>query len=187
MISGYQTIDEQQLVTACAAGDRIAQRTLYDRYVDYMMLTCLRYIPEQEDARETMLDGFLNVYKHIGSFEYRGAGSLKAWMKTIMVNRCLMFLRKKNNVLAQADEFDYSTEPQVDTDALSRLTMKELMQQIHQLPDGYRTVFNLFVFEDMPHKQIATLLGISENTSKSQLYKAKTLLQKTILATTKKN
>lgn len=181
------TIDEQELVTGCLNGERIAQRHLYDTYVDYMMLTCYRYIPNQEDAKEIMLDGFTNAYKNLSKFEYRGGGSLKAWLKKIMINQCLMFLRKKNNVLANADEIDSFNEPAINTDAIARLNMKELLAMIHQLPSGYRTVFNLNIFEGMTHKEIGNLMGISENTSKSQLHKAKALLQKTILSNTKTN
>lgn len=187
MAAGTHTIDEQMLAGECAAGKRLAQRQLYEQYVDYMMLTCLRYIPTQDDAKEAMLDGFVNAYKAIGKFEYRGAGSLKAWLKKIMVNSCLSKLRKGNEVYPDADELPYDREPYIDTDAVSRMSMKELMRLIHELPPGYRTVFNLYVFEGMAHREIAAVLGISENTSKSQLHKAKTLLQKTISATTKIN
>ena len=181
------TIDEQELVIGCLNGERIAQRHLYDSYVEYMMLTCYRYIPNQEDAKEIMLDGFTNAYKNLSKFEYRGAGSLKAWLKKIMINQCLMFLRKKSNVLAQTDEIDHLNEPSIDTNAIAQLSMKELLEMIHQLPSGYRTVFNLNVFEGMTHKEIGILMDISENTSKSQLHKAKALLQKTILSNTKTN
>lgn len=179
------TIDEQELIDRCLNGERIAQRYLYDRYADYMMLTCYRYIPTEEDAREVMLDGFVNGFKNLDKFQYRGEGSLKAWLKKIMVNQCLMFLRKKTNVLATADELDYSNDPAIDTDAIARLNMKELMVLIHQLPGGYRAVFNLYIFEGFTHKEIGELLNISENTSKSQLHKAKTMLQKTILNNSK--
>lgn len=176
--------DEQRLATACRDGGRPAQRQLYEHYVEYMMLVCLRYIPNREDAKEALLDGFVNVYKNIGRFEYRGEGSLKAWIKKIMVNQCLMFLRRRTLPIVPDEDY-YDTGPSADTDALARLGMKELMQMIHGLPDGYRTVFNLNVLEGMTHKEIAELLGISENTSKSQLHKAKNLLQKTIIQTTK--
>lgn len=174
------TLHEQTLAKGCAGGERIAQRQLYEQYVDYMMLVCLRYIANAEDAQEAMLDGFVNVYKNIDRYEYRGDGSLKAWIKKIMINQCLMHLRKKNNVLAQADELTEIHEVQVDVDAITRMSAKELMQLVHTLPDGYRTVFNLYVFEGMQHKEIAMAMSISESTSKSQLHKAKTLLQKTI-------
>ncbi|MCB0699357.1 MAG: sigma-70 family RNA polymerase sigma factor [Chitinophagales bacterium] len=171
--------DEQVLVNECINGDRIAQRSLYDSYVDYMTIVCLRYLPNSEDAQEAMMDGFCNVFKNLARFEYRGVGSLKAWMKKIMVNQCLMFLRKRKELVLQEEEI-IASDPVMDTDAISRLGIKELMQIIHELPDGYRMVFNLYTFEGMTHNEIGTLLGISPNTSKSQLHKAKTMLQKRI-------
>ena len=178
--------DEATLATQCGQGNRIAQRQLFDAYADYMMVVCTRYIINREDAREVMLDGFVNVYKNIDRFAWQGTGSLKAWIRKIMVNQCLMWLRKKNHMLADAEMIDYSNEPQIDGGAVERLSMKELMEEIHRLPDGYRTVFNLYVFEQMSHKEIGAALGISENTSKSQLHKAKALLQKNINNTNSK-
>lgn len=172
--------DEASLAAHCRQGDRIAQRQLFDAYADYMMVVCTRYITNREDAREVMLDGFVNTYKNMDKFTWQGPGSLKAWMRKIVVNQCLMFLRKKNRMPAVDHEIDYTNEPQIDSNAIERLTMKELMEHIHRLPDGYRTVFNLSVFEQMGHKEIGVALGISENTSKSQLHKAKALLQKNI-------
>lgn len=141
----------------------------------------MRYLPNQEDAKEVMLDGFCNVFKNIERFEYRGEGSLKAWIKKIMVNQCLMRLRKKNELVLQKDDDSPVLEPAIDTDAVSRLGAKELMQLIHELPDGYRTVFNLHTFEGMTHKEIGALLNITDSTSKSQLHKAKKLLQNKII------
>lgn len=181
MNTKQQHIDEQALANGCRDYDAVAQRQLYDQYVEYMMLTCLRYIPAREDAKEVMLDGFVNAYKNFDRFEYRGQGSLKAWLKKITVNQCLMHLRKRNNVLQYADEPDYANEPTTESDAMDRMSVKEIIQLIQQLPDGYRTVFNLYTFEDMTHQEISKMLGISENTSKSQLHKARALLQKTIL------
>ncbi len=181
------TINEQELIASCIDGERIAQRQLYDKYIDFMMLTCLRYIPNAEDAREVMMDGFCNCFKNLQKFEYRGDGSLKAWMKKIMINQCLMFLRKKDNILAGANELDYASDVALDNDAIGRMSVKELMALIHSLPDGYRTIFNLYTFEGMTHKEIGVLMNISDNTSKSQLHKAKALLQKTILDHSKNN
>lgn len=178
------TTRELELIDACKQGNRIAQRKLYDDHVDYMMITCLRYVRNREDAKEVMLDGFCNGFKNLDKFEYRGGGSLKAWLKKIMINQCLMFLRK-SNVLQYAEEPEQHNEPAVATDAISRLSIKELMETIQQLPDGYRTVFNLYVMEQLTHKEISKLLSISENTSKSQLHRAKKMLQQHILQNTK--
>lgn len=169
------------MVEECLKGNRAAQRALYDIYVEYMMICCMRYLPNSEDAKEVMLDGFCNVYKNLDRFEWRGEGSLKAWMKRIMVNQCLMRLRKKNELVLQQDDEQYTYEPAIDTDAISRLGIKELMKLIHDLPEGYRAVFNLYTFEGMTHKEIGQVLGMTENTSKSQLHKARKMLQKRIV------
>lgn len=141
------------------------------------MVLCLRYLPIAEDAQEVLMDGFCQVFARIGSFEYRGAGSLNAWMRKVMVNQCLMRLRKKKQYFIDADNLAEHPSVAVDDAMLDKLSAKELVQLIHTLPDGYRTVFNMYVFEEMGHKDIAAMLGISENTSKSQLYKARQLLQ----------
>lgn len=141
------------------------------------MILCLRYIPVAEDAQEVLMDGFCQVFARIGSFEYRGTGSLNAWMKKVMVNQCLMRLRKKKQYFIDADNLAEHPAAAFDDPLLERLSAKELVQLIHTLPDGYRTVFNMYVFEEMAHKDIAAMLNISENTSKSQLHKARHLLQ----------
>lgn len=178
-LSVNNTENELRLITACCNQDPAAQKRLYDLHVDAMMVVCYRYVPNREDAKEVMLDGFYNVFKNIGSFQYQGSGSVKAWMKKIMVNQCLMHLRKRKMVFADADAI--GEEMAGNDDAISRLSAKEIIRLIHTLPDGYRTIFNLHVFEEKNHKEISLMLGISENTSKTQLHKAKKLLQKKIL------
>ena len=171
---------EIKLAKDCAAGDRQAQKALYDAFCNELMIVCLRYIPNAEDAREALMDGFLQGFKNIGRYEHRGDGSLKAWLKKIMVNTCLMHLRKK--ALPVAEELSADITIGVDDDFIAAMSAKEIMLQIQRLPQGYRTVFNLFYFEEMTHREIAQQLGISENTSKSQLAKAKTALRQMIVA-----
>lgn len=173
------TVTELRLIEACCNHDPAAQKRLYDMHVDAMMIICYRYVPNREDAKEVMLDGFYNVFKNIDRFQHQGEGSLKAWMKKIMVNQCLMHLRKRKMAFADVDMV--SGDSAGDDDAIGRLSAKEIIRLIHTLPDGYRTVFNLYAFEEKNHKEIGQLLGISENTSKTQLHKAKKLLQKKIL------
>lgn len=144
------------------------------------MILCLRYVTIAEDAQETLMDGFVQAFRNIGSFEYRGPGSLRAWLKKIMVNQCLMRLRKRKQYFIDADLVSEHPAAAYDDPIPERMSASELMKIIHTLPDGYRTVFNLFVFEEMGHREIAALLGISENTSKSQLHKARQLLQQKI-------
>lgn len=171
--------DIASLVRACIDGDRIAQRKLYDLHVDYMMITCLRYIADREDAKEIMLDGFCNIYKNLDRFENRAEGSLRAWMKKIMINQCLMYLRRSNRLIVK-DEANITDEASDTDDIVSRMSAKEIIEQIQKLPAGYRTVFNLYVLEGMAHNEIASLLGITESTSKTQLRKARLMLQQQI-------
>ncbi len=167
---------EHRVSKGCASGERSAQQELYERFCDDMLILCFRYIPEREEAREALMDGFLNCYKGIGSFGYRGPGSLKAWLKQVMINACLAKLRKRPPppVEMLGDDADAIG---IEADALQKLSAKEILQLVQGLPDGYRTVFNLYCFEGLGHKEIAAALGISEETSKTQLFKAKARLR----------
>ena len=133
----------------------------------------------REDAEEILLDGFYKFFKNLGAFNYQSDAALVAWLKKIMINECLMFLRKKN-VFTMVTE-NAAEEIPFKEDALNNLSASEIFNLIIQLPVGYRTVFNLYVIEGMEHKEIAVLMGISDGTSKSQLSKAKSLLQKMLL------
>jgi RNA polymerase sigma-70 factor (ECF subfamily) len=175
--------DEISLVQGCREHRAQAQKKLYDRYVDVLMVVCLRYIGNQEDAKDTLMKAFVESFRCINSFEYRGVGSLRAWLKSIAVHQCLMHLRKQPLLFQPWDDrLEEYVEDKNSQQPLVQLTVKEIMHWIHELPAGYKTVFNLYVFEDMGHKEIAALLDISENTSKSQLHKARALLQKQILS-----
>ncbi len=167
---------EQYAIQGCKKYDKICQRFLFNAYSDNMLLLCMRYINNLHDAEDIMLSGFYNFYKNIGSFQYLGEGSVVAWLRKIMVNECLMFLRKKQNLILIDD--NYPDVKSTDTDIISQLNAGEIFKLILQLPTGYRTVFNLFVIEGMSHREIALQLGITEGTSKSQLNKAKMELQK---------
>ncbi|RYE24656.1 MAG: sigma-70 family RNA polymerase sigma factor [Sphingobacteriales bacterium] len=171
------SINEITLAAQCAKGNSMAQRQVYEIYAQPMMLVCNRYITDVHDAQEVLSDGFYNFYKGIGSFTYVGEGSMKAWLKKIMVNQCLMHLRKKKMVFADTE---IAEQVAVNEEVLAKLSAKEILQQVRKLPDGYRTVFNLYLFDGKTHAEIAAMLSISESTSKSQLHKAKAWLQKEI-------
>jgi RNA polymerase sigma-70 factor, ECF subfamily len=175
-------MDEAGLVSYCKSNNAAAQKILYTRYAEDMMLLCLRYIPEQEIAREVLMDSFLSFFKNIGQFSYRGEGSVKAWLKKIVVNHCLSQLRKRSVLFVQVKEEQQELHSN-DERVLDYLNTKEIMKMIHALPDGYRMVFNLYVFEGMSHQEIAVFMGISEGTSKSQLHRARVLLKEKILQT----
>jgi RNA polymerase sigma factor (sigma-70 family) len=169
----------EKAIEGCKKQDRLSQKYLYDAYADAMMMLCMRYVNNLQDAEELMLNGFLNFFRTIDRFIFSGTDSISAWLKKIMVNECLMFLRKKGMRLV--DE-EHAAEIAHGEDHLDRLAAHELFHLITTLPAGYRTVFNLFVVEGYGHKEIATMLNITEGASKSQLNKARKQLQKTILS-----
>ncbi len=176
---GNLYMDTLELINEAKQGSVAAQKYLFDQWAEKMMLVCRRYVKNREDAEELMLDGFYKFFKKISSFIYQGDAGLYAWLKKIMINECLMFLRRKNvfNMVTEASV----EEIPLQEEALNNLSAEEIFNVVIQLPVGYRTVFNLYVIEGLTHKEIAGLLGISEGTSKSQFSKGKILLQKMLL------
>lgn len=167
------------LVHDAKKGKPAAQKSLFDWLAEPMLLLCRRYVKNGEDAEEVMLDGFYKFFSQLSSFTYQSDAALVAFIKRVMINESLMCLRRKNGFLmlseAAAEEVEWEEE------ALNQLSAKEILELILRLPVGYRAVFNLHVIEGMEHKEIAALLGIAEGTSKSQLSKAKALLQRNLL------
>ena len=164
-------MDTVQLLKEARQGSAAAQKYLFDIWSGKMMLVCVRYLKNEQDAEEVLLDGFYKFFKNLPGFTYNGEAALHGWLKKIMVNECLMFLRKKHKALLFPEE----NLPQVPVNAaiLMQLDAEALNSLILQLPMGYRTVFNLYVVEGYDHKEIAAMLNINENTSRSQLMKAK--------------
>lgn len=169
-------MDHQQLVKEAKQGSAAAQKCLYDAFSGSMMLVCCRYVKDKQDAEELMLNGFYKFFTSLSSFQYNGDAALFGWIKRIMINECLMFLRKKPGFKLTGDVV--MEGPALQEEALDLLQTEEVYKMILELPVGYRTVFNLHAIEGWEHKQIAQMLGISEGTSKSQLNKARKLLQK---------
>ena len=172
-------MDTSELIKEAKQGSTAAQKYLFDEWAGRLLMVCRRYVKNPEDAEEIMLDGFYKFFKNLSSFTYQGEAALFAWMKKIMINECLMFLRKKNvfSIVSDSAAEDIS----LPEEALDNLSATEIFNLIVQLPVGYRTVFNLYEIEGMSHKEISELLSISEGTSKSQLSKSKVLLQKMLL------
>lgn len=173
---------EEELVLRCKQADRKAQKELYEQYGGRLFAICLRYIGEREAAEDVFHDGIIRIFQSVGSlFTYQGEGSLKAWLSRVIVNEALGYLRKKNVQVKQEVLMDEVPDMQEeDGSEVNDIPQAELMRLISELPEGYRTVFNLYVFEEKSHKEIAALLGITEHTSSSQFYRAKTLLAKKI-------
>ena len=168
-----------ELVIAAKKGNTAAQKQLFDLMADRMMLVCRRYLKTREDAEEVLLDGFYKFFKNLDAFRYQGEAALIGWLKKIIINECLMFLRKKKMLIMLSDS--EAEEIPLEEDALDQMSASEILQSILQLPIGYRTVFNLYVIEGIEHNEIAHMMGIAEGTSRSQLSKAKSLLQKILL------
>lgn len=167
--------DDLRLASLCAKGDRTAQKRLCDRLAPKMFAVCLRYMGDRDSAEDILQDGFVTLFSKIDS--YSGEGSFEGWARKIFVNTALMSLRK-NDILKQSEDIEAAwglSAP--DASALQRVSYRELLQLVAKLPPGFRTVFNMYVIEGYSHKEIGEALGISENTSRSQLMRARTVLQ----------
>ena len=157
--------------------DKTAMKMLYDRYVGYLTAVCTRYIQDDDDVKDILQEAFIKVFKSMDRFSWRGNGSLKAWLTRIVVNDSLKALRRKKPLSLSATLAEPVEE---EEPAFGAVPLDVIQGMIRKLPDGYRTVFNLFVFEDKSHKEIASLLGIKENSSASQLFHAKAMLARWI-------
>ncbi len=168
-------MNEETLISKCINGNKIAQRQLFETYAPGMMGVCLRYFRDVEVAEDVLQESFVKVFRKLES--YTGTGSLEGWIRKIVINTALDQLRKevKFNVNVSVDDVEYKLG--FDAQILSELMEEDLMKLVREMPDGYRTVFNLFAIEGFSHKEIGKQLGISENTSKSQYSRAKAYLK----------
>jgi RNA polymerase sigma-70 factor (ECF subfamily) len=168
---------EAQLVKALRKEDPKAQRQVYDKYSTRMLALCFRYVCDDMAAEDVMVEGFLKVFEKIGQFS--GEGSFEGWIRRIMVNEALGYLRKQKRILEDNLSDEANNIPDY-AQADQNLQAEELLALIEALPVGYRTVFNLYAIEGYAHMEIAQMLGITESTSKSQLHRARALLQKMV-------
>jgi RNA polymerase sigma-70 factor (ECF subfamily) len=168
----------QQLLKECKKGSVTAQKYLFDRYSKRFFLLCRRYLKTNEQAEEALMTAFLKIFHSLPGFSYLNDAAAIGWMQKLVVNECLQELRKKQAFLVVAEEL--ADEHPSGDDVLASMSATEIYQLVTQLPTGYRTVFNLFVMEQVSHKEIARLLNITEGTSKSQLNKARQMLQQLI-------
>lgn len=174
MISS-ETEQELQLLHLLKQGGGAAHRALYSAYIRHLTAVCSRYVANDEDVKDVLQESFIRIFSQIASFEYRGKGSLKGWLTKVTVNEALKFLNRNNRIAfveITENELDLHEEPP-DIDWIPASAIHSL---IRELPDGYRTIFNLYVIENKSHKEIAALLGIKESTSASQLHRAKSML-----------
>ncbi len=169
-------MQEIELVRQCQKGDSRAQRLLFDQYGNSMFRLCFRYVKSQADSEDVMIVAFTKVFHHVNGFKYTGEGSFRAWIKKVMINESLMWLRRRHN-FHLTESLDEST-PEPELNQFSQIGAEDIYRFITELPTGYRTVFNLSVIEGYSHQEIAESLSISESTSRSQLFKAKAMLKK---------
>lgn len=173
-LSPLKELTERELVEGCQREDRRCQEVLYARYSRRMYAVCLRYARHQLEAQDLMQEGFIRVFDKLHGF--RSEGSLEGWVRRIMVHTCINHYRKKafrNERLGLDNVPEGSVEPL----ALERLGQEELLTLVSGLPDGYRMVFNMYAIEGYDHAEIAELIGCGESTSRSQLAKARRMLQ----------
>jgi len=173
-----------KIIADCKRGKAYAQEQIYDLYAGAMLGICMRYAKDKSEAEDILQEGFIKVFTKIDQYDFNTVNSFSAWMKRIVVNTALNYIRdnKKHNIFSDIDEENteaLSYEPE-ETEQTITISQQEILQLVQELPEGYKLVFNLYIFEKYSHQDIAIELGISVNTSKTQLFKARKLLQKRI-------
>lgn len=166
------------IIDKCRKGDRSAQKKLYDYLAPKMFAVCLRYMGDRMPAEDILQDGFITLFSKLDS--YSGEGSFEGWARKIFVNTALMSLRKTDALKLSGDLEEAGNLSSDISTQIQNIGYKEIMKIVMKLPDGYRTVFNMFVVEGFSHKEIAQALNISEVTSRSQLQRARMILQEKI-------
>jgi len=170
---------EQDLAKRLLSKEESAWKELFGAYSGTLTYVCSRYIISKDDVHDVLQNSFIKMFRSIDSFEYRGSGSLKAWITRIVVNESLKHIRQ-NPDFKMVTDFEIPDVPDEEEPDLNEISQAAIMKMIRALPDGYRTVFNLYVFENKSHKEIAVLLGIAENSSASQFHRAKAMLAQKI-------
>jgi RNA polymerase sigma factor (sigma-70 family) len=172
--------NETEILEACLKGEAWAQRKLYELHAPAMLSVCMRYTGNYETARDLLQDGFVKVFSKLHTFG--GKGAFAGWVRRVFVTTALEYLRQNDALKQYEDINDYNLKNEdISGNVLDQMTANELMECVSSLPDGYRTVFNLYGIEGYSHAEIAEMLGISENTSRSQYMRARNVLQKEIL------
>lgn len=169
-------MDEDELITQCVKGNPKAQHLLFENYAPKMMSVALRYMKNTQEAEDVLQDGFVKIFNKLT--DYLGGGSFEGWIRRIIVNSCLDQIRKNKKFQKdiEMDSVDFKLENNAHIE--EGLMADDLMILIHKMPDGYKVVFNLFAIEGYSHSEIAEMLGVSENTSKSQYSRAKDYMRK---------
>lgn len=171
--------DERELIAGCRAGEDSARKRLYALYANRMLALCYRYTGDMDAAHDVLHDGFVKIFTH---FSFRGEAALATWITRVMVTQSLDYLRKEKRLSKWmvCEEQLPDRADDADTEGGSDISEEELLRFVAELPAGCRTVFNLYVFEERSHKEIARMLQIKEHSSTSQFHRAKSLLVKRI-------
>jgi RNA polymerase sigma-70 factor (ECF subfamily) len=172
-------VTEEQIIKGCLRKDVVCQRMLFQQYAGRLMTICLRYAGDKPEAEDMLQESFIKIFNALQ--QYRFQGSFEGWMKKLVVNTCLKILQRKRIMYPDISSLELISAP-VHPHAISGLTEEELIKMIAELPEGYRIVFNLYVMEGFSHDEIAAMLNIETVTSRSQLIKARRMLQKQILS-----
>ena len=169
----------QKIVNGCVQHNSWAQKALYDLYSSKMMGLCLRYTKNKPDAEDIFQDGFIKIFENIQQLQK--VETLEWWMKKIFINEALQLFKHRKNIDFTHDYNSTQLQTSEADEILQRLGVEEITQLIQDLPSGMQLVVNLYIVEGYPHKEIAELMGISEGTTKSQLYDARKILQKKLI------
>ncbi len=169
------TINE--LIQLCLDNDRLAQRKLFEAYAPKMIVVCRRYARHQAEAEDIMQEAFIKIFKNLD--KYKREGSFEGWVRKIMVNTSLKYISRKH-FTHEKIMLESLPENALDPSVFSKINEEQILDLIQELPDGYRHVFNLFAIEGYSHKEISKMLNIQESTSRSQLVKARRILQNKI-------
>ncbi len=171
-------MDDNTFVQECLKGNSKAQKALFDKFAPKMLAVCLRYMKNVEQAEDALQDGFIKVFRNLKS--YKNTGALEGWIRRIVVNSCLDALQKNKKLLlnVQVEEVEYKLEAEDFT--AEKMMADDLMKLVQNMPEGYRVIFNMYAIEGYAHQEIASQLGISESTSKTQYLRARAYLQNRI-------
>lgn len=169
-------ISDEEIIKGCIDGDKKFQHLLYEKYASSMLGVCIRYFKDTEEAEDALQEGFIKVFKNIKKFRFEG--SFEGWIRRIMINTALNYYRSNLKHYFHSDITENENKIVFDKDFNQDFYVEDLLKIVRDLPPGYRMIFNLFEIEGYSHKEIATQMKISKNTSKSQLLKARKLLQK---------
>jgi RNA polymerase sigma-70 factor (ECF subfamily) len=171
--------NEEDYIQACIRKEQWAQKKLYEEFYRSMMAVCQRYANDENEALDILHEGFIKVFRHIA--KYQPGTSLASWIRRIMINTAIDHYRKMTRRRTENLDTAYSVKS-MDPDVVSSLSAKEIMESLQMLTPAYRSVFNLYVIEGYPHKEVAKILNITESTSRSNLVKARSKLQKILQA-----